>query len=1148
MEDLVINIRANAGNTQSVLSGISGGVQQLSRNTAGATKGLDGASKAIDGIGQKGAQAGQSMNSMRYAMYDVSQTATIAGAALTALGVAAVATGVAWERDFANVVRTAFDDFSMDSFGSEVAKLKSEFIGLQQTLPVTSKELSQIGMLAGQLGIERSGIAEFTEVVAQMGATSEITSEQFGTFLGRANALLSDVDPSRFRDLADAISLVGVNSVATETQIVNIATQISSMGTFAKLGADQIVGISGALASVGAQPEISRGTITRTFSLMSKAVGEGGESLDAFARIAGMSSAEFSRSWGEQGNADFFLNFLKGIDAEGSNAVQALNDLGIRSVRDVPLLMRLANAGDVVAKSFADAAKGFEGSGTLADQYGVIAETVASKIQLLGNNFQALIVTLGASSQGPIALFLDVLTSMLQRLTDLASNPVASWVFTIVAAFTVLSGIALLAFGSITRFAASLMALQGAGIAALSPMAAINGQLTAMAGTSAAAARGVGLLRAGMVALKAALGILGAVLILPELGGWAGRQLDAIRGVDQSVSGSMQTMREEIEKTNRVVYDGPNTDFSNTENFMQRRAGDSGFTKWINDMVYEAELGTSKMERAFQRMDKAMAEAVTAGDGAALSEMTAEMLKMDGVTFDNLTHVFPSLKRALDGAGLSMKQLSDGSVQLADANGDIITSSGAVSEEMLAIEGAADAEAAAMESLAASLGMTADELQAFRDAHSSAMDSFRGGADVLTGTADEWKEYGDAAIASMDAIEERFGRQLEGMQNFSTNLAVLRDAGFAEAAAYAGEQGMGAGSEFAQQMAQAIANGDTEAIAQIQRINDMLADQARQGADRMGDVVAEHSGIIAQAFEKGGLDGANRLTQALYDNSYDEVASILSELGMLASDNPIKIDANSDQARQKLSDVASDLIALDAEIANPDVEVDPDEAIRRIDSAQQVLDELDASEADPAIRAQIDAARRNLEEMRRQVDATDRKSANPRITANTGAALSAIQGVINAIGRVRDKTVTIRATTVAVTAPGATGTNVGTSTGGGNIAFSTGGHVAGRGTGVSDSIPAYLSNGEYVIRAAAARKHGRAFLDALNAGRSPKFSTGGAVGTASIPGGGFGGPMELGPKTLARLGGGQVVTVYLSNEQIASAANSGNGDSRRRGQ
>lgn len=74
------------------------------------------------------------------------------------------------------------------------------------------------------------------------------------------------------------------------------------------------------------------------------------------------------------------------------------------------------------------------------------------------------------------------------------------------------------------------------------------------------------------------------------------------------------------------------------------------------------------------------------------------------------------------------------------------------------------------------------------------------------------------------------------------------------------------------------------------------------------------------------------------------------------------------------------------------------------------------------------------------------------------------------------------------------------------IKFAEGGFVTGPGTGTSDSIAARLSDGEYVIRSAAVRRVGVAFLDAVNhldAGpRSPRpvrpaFAQGGLVSTRS---------------------------------------------------
>lgn len=65
--------------------------------------------------------------------------------------------------------------------------------------------------------------------------------------------------------------------------------------------------------------------------------------------------------------------------------------------------------------------------------------------------------------------------------------------------------------------------------------------------------------------------------------------------------------------------------------------------------------------------------------------------------------------------------------------------------------------------------------------------------------------------------------------------------------------------------------------------------------------------------------------------------------------------------------------------------------------------------------------------------------------------------------------------------------------------FASGGYIRGRGTSTSDSILARLSNGEYVMRAAAVRKFGPSFFAALNSLRLPQFATGGLAGAMAMP-------------------------------------------------
>lgn len=69
-------------------------------------------------------------------------------------------------------------------------------------------------------------------------------------------------------------------------------------------------------------------------------------------------------------------------------------------------------------------------------------------------------------------------------------------------------------------------------------------------------------------------------------------------------------------------------------------------------------------------------------------------------------------------------------------------------------------------------------------------------------------------------------------------------------------------------------------------------------------------------------------------------------------------------------------------------------------------------------------------------------------------------------------------------------------------AFATGGAVRGPGTATSDSILAWLSDGEFVVKAKAVRHYGKEFLAALNGMRLPK-------GGGGMPGFANGGPVSV---------------------------------------
>ena len=116
-----------------------------------------------------------------------------------------------------------------------------------------------------------------------------------------------------------------------------------------------------------------------------------------------------------------------------------------------------------------------------------------------------------------------------------------------------------------------------------------------------------------------------------------------------------------------------------------------------------------------------------------------------------------------------------------------------------------------------------------------------------------------------------------------------------------------------------------------------------------------------------------------------------------------------------------------------------------------------------------------------------------------------VQGMINATTKPTEAATTAAATaalsalTPAAISAAAALNSVGSSgLFGGIFGFATGGPVFGAGSATSDSIPAMLSNGEYVMNASAVDRFGLGFFNRLNNGELPALAEGGLVTGPSL--------------------------------------------------
>lgn len=395
----------------------------------------------------------ESLFTARFALHDISISTGIAGAALIALNAAAIDAAATYESAMASIQRTT------GATSSQMAVIRDQFVELAQTIPGGFDNLAQIGELAGQLNIPTQLISSFTETVAKFSSSTDVAVEASAEAFGRLDTLLPDVQ-GNYEALGSSILNVGINSVATESAIISTTTQIAAAGAQARFTADEVIGLAASYASLGVAPEAARGSTIRIFSEIRQATLEGGAALDEFARLAGTSADAFKQAWLSGDVSDVFLQFLAGLQAEGANAETTLRNLGVTGVRDINALLRLSQNLDIVAQSFNYANSGFENATALTQAFDITSQTLNSRLEVLGQSFQALVATLGESGTGPLKEFVNVTIDLIKVMTDLANNPAAQWLTIFGGIFTLLAGGILLIVSFAARIGALNVALQ----------------------------------------------------------------------------------------------------------------------------------------------------------------------------------------------------------------------------------------------------------------------------------------------------------------------------------------------------------------------------------------------------------------------------------------------------------------------------------------------------------------------------------------------------------------------------------------------------------------------------------------------------------------------------------------------------------------
>ena len=379
-----------------------------------------------------------------------------------------------------------------DLTDEELAAMSDSIKALSTEIPATTEEIAAVAEAAGQLGIQKDALLDFTEIMTMLGTATNMTADEAATALARF-ANITGMTTDNYGRLGSVIVDLGNNFATTESEIVAMGTRLASAGKLAGLTEPEIMALAAAMSSVGIEAEAGGTAMTQTLNAIEKAVAKGGDDLAEFARIAGMSSEEFSSAWKNDAMSALtsFIGGLGKLDEQGESTVLVLEDLGLTGIRQSNMLKALGLAADQMTGAVNTANTAWQQNTALTNEANKRYATAQSRLTMMQNAYNNLKVAIGDAYTPALSEAYGVGTKVLNSITAfIQKNPA------LVNAITAFAGV----IGAVVAaLAAYAVAAKIAAAASAILTAAIPGVNVIMGVTAAVAA-----ITAGIVALATA--------------------------------------------------------------------------------------------------------------------------------------------------------------------------------------------------------------------------------------------------------------------------------------------------------------------------------------------------------------------------------------------------------------------------------------------------------------------------------------------------------------------------------------------------------------------------------------------------------------------------------------------------------------------
>lgn len=336
-----------------------------------------------------------------------------------------------------------------DMSNEELAAMSQEIKIMSTDIPIVTEELAGIGEVAGQLGIAKANLMDFSEVMAMLATATTMTAEEGATMLAQF-ANITQMDPTYYSNLASAVVDLGNNYATTEQKIINMSQGIAASASLAGMSEADMLGLSAAVTSLGIETQAGSTSMSKLIQELMTAV-ETGDNLNEFATIANMTADEFAKAWGDDAVTALqsFVLGLSDTERNGKSATVALTELGITETRMQRMILSLSNSGDLLNRTLATSARGWTENTALVKEANLRYGTTESRLTMMQNSYNNLKIAIGDALNPTLGEFYERMTDVLGGVTDfIQKNP------TLVKAVTAFVGVIGLAVGGITAYVA----------------------------------------------------------------------------------------------------------------------------------------------------------------------------------------------------------------------------------------------------------------------------------------------------------------------------------------------------------------------------------------------------------------------------------------------------------------------------------------------------------------------------------------------------------------------------------------------------------------------------------------------------------------------------------------------------------------------